>query len=459
MGVRTSETTKYADSLVPRDTIVAVATAPGRAGVAIVRVSGPRSIDALCLLTGADAPPSRFLRRFRFRDPVQGDVIDDGLAAIFPAPASFTGEDVVECHIHGGRAVSSALIEALLALPGLRPAEAGEFSRRAFENGKMDLTIAEGIADLVDAETAEQRRQALRQMDGALGRLYEGWRRDLLVAMAHLEATIDFSDEPLPPDLDRSIRLQVADVAAAMDVHLADGRRGERLRDGVTVAIVGAPNAGKSSLLNRLARRDAAIVNEIAGTTRDVIEVHLDLGGFPVTLADTAGLRETEDAVEKEGVRRARHLAAGADARVVVLDAVTWPQVPAGLSPLIDDQTVLVMNKIDLVPEAGTAVLEGRACLAVSAATGRGIDALEGAIGKMAANLCGRGDTPALTRVRHRQAIEDARTGLHRFATVMEPELAAEELRLACRAIGRITGHVTIEEMLDVIFREFCIGK
>ena len=273
---------------IPTETIFAEATAPGLAGVAMVRLSGPAAGTALKRLSGA-LPPARLARRARLRDPATGEVLDDALVLWFPAPHSFTGENVAELQLHGGRAVVAGVLEALGGLDGLRPAEPGEFSRRAFVNGKMDLTAAEGLADLVAAETAAQRRQALRQLDGELGRLYDGWRERLMGALAHAEAAFDFADEELPNDLFASVQEVTDRVAVEIAAHLDDERRGERLRAGVSVAIIGPPNAGKSSLLNRLAQRDVAIVTEIAGTTRDVIEVHLDLAGAPVVVADTAG--------------------------------------------------------------------------------------------------------------------------------------------------------------------------
>ncbi len=436
-----------------------MATAAGRAGLAVIRLSGPDALCAVRQVAGSITPRPRTLTRVRLIDPVDGSLIDHGMVAIFPAPASFTGEDVVEFHVHGGRAVPSALIGVLTALPGVRPAEPGEFARRAFENGKLDLTAAEGIADLIDAETAAQRRQALRQMEGELGQLFEGWRRELLVAMARFEATIDFSDEPMPEDLESQVHRNVAAIAGTMEAHLADGHRGERLRDGVMLTILGAPNVGKSSLLNWLAGREAAIVSETAGTTRDVIEVRLDLGSVLVIAADTAGMRDSEDAVEREGVRRARQRAASADIRLVVLDATTWPKIPSEIGEMIDEGAVVIVNKIDLCRPQGALTVAGHEVVAVSVHDGQGLNELMAAIQQRAAALCGSGGSPALTRARHRLALEEAVAALRRLEVSRAPELAAEELRLACRAIGRVTGRVNIEEMLDVIFREFCIGK
>lgn len=434
------------------DTIFALASGAGRAGVAVLRVSGAEAGAALLRLSGRPLPPPRRAARVRLA-AADGETIDDGLALWFPAPRSFTGEDVAEFQVHGGRAVVAALGEALLAL-GLRPAEPGEFSRRAFANGKMDLTAAEGMADLVDAETAAQRRQALRQMDGALVRLYEGWRERLVRAQAHFEAAIDFPDEDLPAGLDAAVRGALADLTAAMAGHLADGHRGERLRDGVEVTIIGAPNVGKSSLLNRLARREAAIVSATAGTTRDVVEVHLDLGGYPVVLADTAGLRAAAEEIEGEGIRRARQRAARADLKLAVFDATA--AVDEETARLVDDDTVVVVNKADA---AGAATeIAGRPALAVSAATGAGLETLLAAVEAEVARRFASGGA-VMTRTRHRAAVEEGLAAIRRAMAAPLPELAAEDLRLAARAIGRITGRVDVEELLDVIFRDFCIGK
>lgn len=443
-----------------RRTIFALATAPGRGGVAVVRLSGPGSFAALCRLARLDAvPPARRLVRARLRHPTSEEDLDDGLAAAFPAPGSFTGEDVVELHIHGGRAASAAVIEGLSALPGLRPAEPGEFSRRAFENGKMDLTAAEAIADLVNAETAAQRRQALRQLDGELGRRYEGWRQRLITAMAKLEAVIDFSDEDLPGGLESDVARTVNAIRSEIVSHLADGHRGERLREGVQVAILGAPNVGKSTLLNRLAGRDAAIVSETAGTTRDVIEVRLDLGGYPLTVADTAGIRESLDSVEQEGVRRARDWAGKADLKIVVLDATTGAAVPEALNDVLDDDALVVVNKVDLVTLGPLPLLAKNSVRPVSARSGEGMDELVADLTARAAERCAVGDNALLTRSRHRMALERCVECLERFLLAAESELAAEDLRMAGRELGRITGRVGVEDILDVVFREFCIGK
>ena len=440
-------------------TIFALATAPGRAGVAVVRVSGPASGDALAALTGKPLPAPRMAKLVRLRDPGTGEALDDALVLRFTAPCSFTGEDVVELHLHGGRAVVAGVVEALSALPGLRVAEPGEFTRRAFENGKLDLTEAEAVADLVDAETSAQRRQALRQMEGALGQLYDGWRERLTRSLAHIEADIDFPDEDLPSGVSNAARPVLEALAAEIDAHLDDRGRGERLREGLHIAIVGAPNAGKSSLLNALARREAAIVSARAGTTRDVIEVHLDLGGYPVVLADTAGLREAAaDEVEEEGIRRALDRAARADVKVAVFDATALPALDPATVALVDKDTVVVLNKTDLA-DAPVPTVGGQDAVAVSARTGSGLPELERRLTAFTADRLAGSGAPALTRARHRSALEECRDALRRALTAPLPELMAEDVRLASRALGRITGRVDVEDLLDVIFRDFCIGK
>lgn len=441
----------------PSDTIFALASGAGRAGVAVIRLSGPASGRAYARLSGRPPPPPRLASRVRLRDG-GGEEIDDGLALWFPAPRSFTGEDVVELHVHGGRAVLAAMAEALTAL-GLRPAEPGEFTRRAFANGKMDLTAAEALADLVAAETAAQRRQALRQMDGALARLYEGWRERLVRLMAHLEAAIDFPEEGLPDGLAEAVRTALAGLAQEIAAHLADGRRGERLRDGVEIAILGAPNVGKSSLLNRLARREAAIVSATAGTTRDVIEVQLDLGGYPAVLADTAGLREAAEEIEGEGVRRALARAEAADLRLLVFDAAALPEIDPVTAALAADRCMVVLNKSDAAAAPPPGRIAGRPAFAVSARDGDGMAGLLEALGTEVAALAAVGEVPALTRARHRSALIDCAAALRRGLEAPLVELAAEDLRLAARALGRITGRVDVEELLDVVFRDFCIGK
>jgi tRNA modification GTPase len=443
------------------DTIFALATAPGRAGIAMVRVSGEGAAAALRDLAGTLPPPRQALHA-RFRDPQNGETLDDGIALYFAAPASFTGEDIAELHLHGSRAVLAAVFAALGRRPGFRLAEPGEFTKRAFLNGKLDLTTAEAIADLVEAETAAQRRQAMRQLGGEFGRRCEMWRAGLIAAQARLEAEIDFPEEGLPAEQWSSAKRALAALRAEIATELADDRRGERLRVGVSVAILGPPNAGKSSLMNALARREVAITSHLAGTTRDVIEVALDLGGYPVVLADTAGLRPGTDIVEEEGVRRARARAGSADLKLVVLDA-TRPEEAAAVRDLVDAQTLIVANKIDCARQpAETAwadALGAGPALRCSATQGEGIAALIARLAAAVEAMLTSGAAPLVTRARHRQALERCVAALERFAAASLPELAAEDLRAAARELGRITGRVDVEDMLDALFREFCIGK
>ncbi len=440
------------------DTIFAPATAAGRAAVAVLRISGPDACRAVLRLAGG-LPPPRIAQRRRLIDPQSGDALDDGLVLWFPAPRSATGEDVAELHLHGSRAVLAAVMQALARL-GLRLAAPGEFTRRAFLNGKLDLLQAEAIADLTEAETEAQRRQAIRQLGGELGDVYHGWRDRLTRILAHFEATIDFPDEDLPPEIEDRIAGEIEALVTEIERHLADGHRGERLRDGIDVAILGPPNAGKSSLLNRIARRDVAITSPVPGTTRDVIEVAIDLGGYPVVLADTAGLRDSADAIEQEGKRRALQRAEQAEIRLFVFD-IAQPADAAGASAWPGADTILVANKIDLAPAADTDLSPPAlpvSALPVSALTAEGIDRLLTVLGERVAQTY-RIEAPVLTRARHRQALEEAAAALRRSCSAALPELRAEDLRLALRSLGRITGAVDVEDLLDIIFRDFCIGK
>jgi len=443
-------------------TIYALGTpTPTRAhpgALAVVRVSGPRAGDVVERLTRKSLPTPRRMALRTLADPSTGEAFDKGLVVWFAAPDTETGEPMAELHLHGGRAVVGAALDALAQLDFCRLAEPGEFTRRAFEHGKLDLTEAEGIADLVAAETEAQRRQALQQMDGALHRLYEEWRSRGLRALAHLEAAIDFPDDDLPEGLADEVRVAIAGLQTEIAAHLKD-RRGERLRDGLSIAIIGPPNAGKSSLLNLLARREAAIVSETAGTTRDVIEVHLDLGGWPVVLADTAGLRDSDDAIEQEGVRRARARATAADLRVLVLDASgDWRSEMQGIMHSTEnwnpERDIVVANKADLV------ATEDPVVVALSTREGTGLPRLLERLQQSAESAMQEGaGAPPLTRARHREALMDCQASLERALHAPEVALAAEDLRLALRALGRITGTVRLDELLDVIFRDFCIGK
>ncbi|HMI95914.1 MAG TPA: tRNA uridine-5-carboxymethylaminomethyl(34) synthesis GTPase MnmE, partial [Micropepsaceae bacterium] len=382
------------DAPAERDTIFALATASGRAGVAMVRVSGPLAEAGIRHLTGREAPSERKAEIRTLFDPSTNDRIDTGLALFFRGPRSYTGENVAEFQMHGGKAVQAALLAALGKLRGFRPAEPGEFTRRAVENGRLDLTQAEAIADLVSAETDAQRRLALRQHDGALAELYEGWRSRLIRAAAWIEASLDFADEEIPADAAARSRQEIGAVLAEIEAHLNDGRRGEIMREGLQVAVIGPPNAGKSSLINALARRDVAIVSEQPGTTRDVIEVHLDLGGYAVILADTAGLRESADGIEQEGVRRARARAHSADLRILVLDGAA--ENVGASNPDLPDADITVCNKADI------ATRKTKARFWVSAKTGEGLAELVAMLSKEAAGRVSGGEAPVLTRARYR---------------------------------------------------------
>ncbi len=439
-------------------TIFAPASGRGRAGIAVIRVSGSAAAEALRKLTGAELPTPRVATRRRLSDPEAREILDEALVLWFPAPASYTGEDVVELHLHGGAAVLSGVLEALAGVAGLRPADAGEFSRRAFLEGKLDLTEAEGLADLIAAETARQRRQALDQMGGRLGGLYEAWRGRLLRLLAEIEAEIDFAEEEGDVAAGAVARLpgEIAALAGEIARHLEDERRGERLRDGLQVAILGPPNAGKSSLLNALAKRDVAIVTDQPGTTRDVLEVRLDLAGYPLILADTAGLRRPREAVEAEGVRRARRRGEAADLRLVVIDAAEPPDAES-LAAVTGEDALILANKIDVAP--APAEFAGQSPIPLSLRTGQGLDDLLARLEREAARRLDGGAAPLVTRTRHRSALGECRAALARALAAGEAELMAEDLRLAARAIGRITGRVDVEDILDIVFSEFCIGK
>jgi tRNA modification GTPase len=448
------------------DTIFALSSGPPPAAVAVIRISGPNARFGLETLIRR-LPQPRRASLAKLRDPATGAVLDEGLALWFPGPRSETGEDMVELHLHGGRAVIAATLAALARLDGFRPAGPGEFTRRALENGRMDLTAVEGLADLIFAETEAQRRQAVRQLQGALGERVEDWRKRLIDSMAMVEARIDFSDEAdVPEDLLAPALATAQALREEIRGALADDRRGERLRDGLTIAIAGPPNAGESSLLNRIARREAAIVSPYPGTTRDVIEVHLDLDGYPATVLDTAGIRDPEDPVEQEGVRRALARAHAADLVLWVVDAGLEDQA-AQLPPNGDPSAVwMIRNKIDLFPaESKSAVApdrSGRRTFAISAQTGGGIDVLLVALAEHAAEVFVLGEPSIVTRARHRAALTETVEALDRAIAQGargQEDLLAEELRLAARRLGRITGRVDVEDILDVIFRDFCIGK
>ncbi len=450
-------------------TIFALSSGRPPVAIAVVRVSGPQAGTALKALTGR-IPEQRKAALARVRNPASGEVIDEALVLWFPAPHSETGEDVAELQVHGGQAVIAGVLDALSKIENCRMAEPGEFTRRAFENGKLDLTEVEGLADLIAAETEAQRRQAFRQLKGLIGDRADAWRRRLIEALALVEARIDFSDEADVPEnlVEPALHAarQLYDEIAAC---LADSGRGERLREGLVVAIAGPPNAGKSTLLNRLAQREAAIVSPYPGTTRDVIEVHLDLAGYPVTLLDTAGIRESNDPVEQEGVRRARERAAMADLVLWVTEASAAGEVPQNSAARLSAAEVWwLQNKVDLVPANSKPKSESRTkdwanhSFTMSATTGFGVDQFIAALTAYAQGYFSATESVMVTRARHRRALEKTLAALKRACregSNGREELIAEELRAAATTLGRLTGRVDVEDILDAIFRDFCIGK
>lgn len=426
------------------DTIFAIASGAGQAAIAVMRLSGPATHAILAALCQRVPPPRRAsFRRLRDSD---GAELDQGMVLWLPGPNSYTGEDSAELYLHGGRAVLHGVADALVTL-GARPAEPGEFTRRAFLHGRMDLTEAEAVHDLVAAETSAQRRQALRQLDGALGTIYRGWADRLRLLSAQQEALIDFPDEDLPPEVESQVLCELAALHGEVSAHLDDNRRGERLREGLVFAVTGPPNVGKSSLVNALAERDVAIVSPQPGTTRDALETRVVLGGVPITLVDTAGLREATDAIEAEGIRRAHARAATADLVIEVTahDARTEPRP--------NPNHVLVANKRDLGGKPPATAI------AVSALTGEGLNELRAHLAEAARSLTESAGAPPLTQARHRAALQEATARLAAAQTADLPELRAEDLRLALRALGRITGTVGVEDILDTLFARFCIGK
>lgn len=443
------------------DTIFAPATAAGRAAVAVVRVSGPRAGEALGALVGrVPNPRQAAVRRLKATD---GREIDEALVLWFKGPASYTGEDSAEFHIHGGPAVVAALLEAL-ANQGLRLAEPGEFTRRAFENGKLDLAQAEGVADLIDAETEAQRRQALEQLGGRLSQVQARWREALTEALAMFEAAIDFPDEEVPADVAARAQPVLQQLIAELEAAADDAVRGERVREGYRIALVGAPNAGKSTLLNVLVDREAAIVTATPGTTRDVIEVPMVIAGYKVLFADTAGLRDTPDEIEAEGVRRARAWAESADLRLWLVDGSST-ELP-GLPEEVGEGDICLITKRDMAPGAAgvwateVAHRSGLECAEVTARGPSDMAWLKRTLAEHVVAELGSGEPPTATRLRHRDLLEEAGERLrHALAQTDQLELAAEDVRLAARALDRITGRIDPEQVLGRIFSTFCIGK
>lgn len=440
-------------------TIFALATPPGRSGVAVIRISGSRASHALIELGIAPLPAPRMATLATLLHPTNKAALDKALVLWFPAPASFTGEDVAELHLHGSQAVIRSVIDALSGIEGLRLAEPGEFSRQAFANGKFDLTQAEGLADLIDAQTEAQRRQAMRQMQGHLRELYDGFRTQTIRSLAFIEAYIDFPDEEIPPSVTEQIHGEITTLIDSITRHLSDNRSGERIREGLYAVIIGPPNAGKSSLLNYLAKREAAIVSATAGTTRDIIEVQLDIDGYPLTLADTAGLRETSDEIENEGIRRALERASHADIKIAIFDITTLHELDQQTLDMVGESPIILLNKVDsglCPPSLPPALAQG---VPVSITSNLGIDAFTIKLKEHIQILVSPSDNAVITRARHRVALENTVIHLKNYLSSSAIELACEELRRAAVEIGSITGIITVEDVLDELFSNFCIGK
>lgn len=441
------------------ETIFAIVSGNIKSGVAIYRISGPKSIWILEQLMqkpiGLMKPRKMYVRKLF--DPVARGQIDEALVVYFPDKASFTGEETVEIYVHGSIAIMKLLDHILSSLEGVRLAQRGEFTRRAFLNGKFDLTAAEGLADLIDAETELQHKQAIRQFGGALEKLYEDWRKKLLELMANVEAYIDFPDEEIPDEILTTVNNKVKELIIQIEKHLQDNNRGERLRLGIKLAIVGKPNVGKSSLMNFLLGREAAIVSSIAGTTRDVIEGHLDIGGYPIILQDTAGIRDgSADEIEQIGMDKARKTMLAADIKIIMYDMVeTYNLQNDPFYPLIDDKTIVAFNKLDI---AKSPAKDDKA-IHISIKTGQNIDQLLAAICELASRIAAPSESPQITRERHRAHLNRALESLRSFDLSGELVLAAEDLRMTVRHLSGITGVITVDEILGEIFSNFCIGK
>lgn len=443
-----------------RDTIFALASGAGRTGVSVFRISGPDAAKILISITGRPVPPAR-LASLRSLKDADGGLIDEALVLWMPGPNSFTGEDVAELHTHGSPAVREMLASALLAL-GLREAAPGEFTRRAFENGRMDLTEAEGLADLIDADTSAQQAQALRQMSGGLKDKYESWRAALIDALAAIEGEIDFPDEmDVPNALSHAAYAPIHQAQSDMIKMLEDADRGERVRSGIDITIIGPPNAGKSTLLNRLVGRDAAIVSDIAGTTRDIVDVQLVIAGLPVRVSDTAGLRDSEDVIEAEGVRRAEVRAANSDIRIAMIDGSDAAEISDRWKAQLKGGDILVINKSDLEPDVNMTWPEGVSVYKLSALTGDGFDAFHAGLSRTIEHRFSVSNEAGLTRARHKACVARAASSLARAKAALgqAPELAGDDVRAALHAIKELAGETDIEAVLDQVFSRFCIGK
>jgi tRNA modification GTPase len=438
-----------------KKTIFALATAPGKSGVAVIRISGNEAFKSLEYLTNKTAIKPRVAVLRELVDPNTKHTIDQAIVIYFPAPNSFTGEDIVELHIHGSRAIINILIKLLSEFNNFRLANPGEFAKRAFLNGKMDLTASEGLADLIEAETSMQQQQAIRQMQGDLGNAYEEWKNRLIRILALLEAYIDFPDEDIPDDVLVEVNNLISELKYKINNHLNDNHKGEIIRRGIYVTILGAPNVGKSSLLNYLAKRDVAIVSNIAGTTRDVLEVNLDLNGYPVTIVDTAGIRESEDVIEKEGIKRALMRAEDADIKILMFAADQPQNLDQTINKIIDDETIIILNKIDAIEHVS--IKED--LLQISIEENIGLDKFLKLLLEKIEQKFSPATDPVITRQRHRVHLNKCLEALEYFSMEKDLELACEDIRIAARQLGHITGHINVETILDEIFRNFCIGK
>ncbi|MCF8494337.1 MAG: tRNA uridine-5-carboxymethylaminomethyl(34) synthesis GTPase MnmE [Rickettsiaceae bacterium] len=444
------------------NTIFAQASAPGKAGVSVFRISGPTALQSLTRLV-CQTNPKFEPRKLYFRkiyNPKNHQQIDDALVVFFKGTSSFTGEDSVEIYTHGSIAVIKMMHQVLASLEDVRIAEPGEFAKRAFLNGKIDLTSAEGLADLIEAETALQLSQAIGQLGGGLEKIYEGWRLELLKIISLVEAYIDFPDEDIPEETINAVRQLVDRITNEIEIHLNDNHRGERLRSGIKLAIIGHPNVGKSSLLNYLMKREIAIVSNIAGTTRDVVEGHLDIGGYPIILQDTAGIHDhTEDIIEQEGINRAWNAAKNSDIKIILYDASRMNDLNEYFKDIIDANTIIVFNKIDLVSGALLQNIHGHKSINVSIKNEQGLNEIIAEIVSIADKIARPSQSPQITRARHRSQLQKALEYMSNFSLNDDLVLAAEDLRMTMRAISNITGKITVDEILGEIFSNFCIGK
>ncbi len=443
-------------------TIYALSTVYGKSGVAVIRVSGTKAVDVFKYMTNIDTVylKSRYVYYTDLKNIDKTQTLDKAVVIYFKAPHSFTGEDIVEIHTHGSKAVLSSVLDTLSLIPDFRLAEPGEYSKRAFYNNKMDLTEAEGLADLIDAETSEQQKYAIRQMEGSLKNLYEGWREDLLKVYAYIEAYIDFPDEELPESIKESIKNSVFKLIKEIDEHLNNSKNSERLRDGFRVVIAGPANAGKSSLINAIVKRNAVIVSDIAGTTRDAIDLSLDINGFPVIFTDTAGIRKTEDVIEKQGVEIAFEKIKQADLVLALFDATKDDiTIFNDIKKESEINMLYIANKSDNLTFEQCSYFESMGCLLISAKFNKGVDELLNKINDEISKSFSSGSGALITRKRYREALLECLDNLNNFNLDKEIELSAEDIRLASRALGKITGRYEINEILDKIFGSFCIGK